>query len=217
MDEQREKREQMIIDVAKAHFEKFGYRRTVIDDIVREVGIAKGTFYLHFQSKQELYLRVIQRIQEKSLTILAKQLEKEQTPAELIRNVLYLAVDVLQREPLVLSTLRGEQDNFVIKTMMAEPGMNQLVDSTIAYYRHILEEGIRVGEFRENLNLKITPFILGTVKFLFPYQDLVAAEGVPKKEFWDCYIELLMQGMLKSGWKGVIPKHRKKWGNPYAA
>jgi len=217
MEEQREKREQLILDVAKSHFEKFGYKRTVIDDIVREVGIAKGTFYLHFKSKRELYLRIIQRVQEQAIRILDRQLEKEQTPAELIRNVLHLAIDVLQKEPLVLATLRGEQDNFVIKAMMAEPGMNQLVDSTIAYYRQVLEEGIQIGEFREDLNLDITPYILGTVKFLFPYQELIADEGVPKKEFWDVYIDVLMQGMLKSGWQGVNSKNRRKWGSPYAA
>ncbi|MFH0883423.1 MAG: TetR/AcrR family transcriptional regulator [bacterium] len=217
MDEQRQKREQRILDVAKCHFEKYGYKRTVIDDIAREVGIAKGTFYLHFKSKQELYLRIVQRIQEQSIAVFAEQLEKMQTPAELMRNLLYIAVDLLRKEPLILETLNAGADHFVMKNLMAQPKMNRDMDASLVFYKHVLEEGIRIGEFRKDLDLKVTPFALGSIKFLFPYRDLVTSGWVTEKEFWDGYIDILMRGMMKTGWSEVNPRHRRKWDNPYAA
>lgn len=38
-----------------------GYRSTTVDEVVREAGVAKGTFYLYFESKEQLFLEVLER------------------------------------------------------------------------------------------------------------------------------------------------------------
>ena len=45
-----------IIQSATKHFVQFGYRRASIADIAQSVGIGKGTIYLHFKSKNEIFL-----------------------------------------------------------------------------------------------------------------------------------------------------------------
>ncbi len=44
-----------ILDAALRLFSQYGYRRTSIDDIAREAEIAKGTVYLSFKSKEEIF------------------------------------------------------------------------------------------------------------------------------------------------------------------
>lgn len=44
-----------IIEAADRLFTRFGYRRTSMDDIAREAGVAKGTLYLYFTSKEALF------------------------------------------------------------------------------------------------------------------------------------------------------------------
>ncbi len=44
-----------IVEAAGSLFAQFGYRRTSMDDIAREAGVAKGTLYLHFASKEALF------------------------------------------------------------------------------------------------------------------------------------------------------------------
>ena len=48
-----------ILDAAERLLTHFGYRRTVMDDVAREAGVAKGTLYLYFAGKAELF-RAIQ-------------------------------------------------------------------------------------------------------------------------------------------------------------
>jgi AcrR family transcriptional regulator len=55
-----EVRRAQIVDAALSLFGRYGYRRTSIDDIAREAGIAKGTVYLSFASKDEVFLSVSQ-------------------------------------------------------------------------------------------------------------------------------------------------------------
>lgn len=44
-----------ILDPAEQLFIQFGYRRTTMDDVARRAGVAKGTLYLYFDSKAELF------------------------------------------------------------------------------------------------------------------------------------------------------------------
>lgn len=44
-----------IIAAGEKLFSRFGYRRTSMDDIAREAGVAKGTLYLYFDGKAAVF------------------------------------------------------------------------------------------------------------------------------------------------------------------
>ena len=58
---QRQERENLIFQVAEEVFMEKGYHETSIDEIAAQVGIAKGTVYLHFPSKEDLVMAIFQR------------------------------------------------------------------------------------------------------------------------------------------------------------
>ena len=55
-----------ILDAALKLFSQYGYRRTSIDDIAREAEIAKGTVYLSFKSKEEIFRALSESLIERS-------------------------------------------------------------------------------------------------------------------------------------------------------
>jgi AcrR family transcriptional regulator len=57
-----ETRRDAILDAALKLFSQYGYRRTSIDDIAREAEIAKGTVYLSFKSKEEIFRALCERL-----------------------------------------------------------------------------------------------------------------------------------------------------------
>jgi AcrR family transcriptional regulator len=59
--EATDKRER-ILDAAQSLFVRYGVKRTSIDDVAREAGIAKGTVYLSFESKAELFAAIADRL-----------------------------------------------------------------------------------------------------------------------------------------------------------
>ncbi len=56
-----EKRRQELIDAAQRLFMAKGYDQTAVSDIVKELNVAQGTFYYHFESKAEILEEVIKR------------------------------------------------------------------------------------------------------------------------------------------------------------
>ena len=57
-----------ILDAALRVFGQYGYRRTSVDDIAREAQIGKGTIYLSFASKEEVFRALAQRLSQQMLT-----------------------------------------------------------------------------------------------------------------------------------------------------
>jgi AcrR family transcriptional regulator len=62
-----EARRAEILDAALHMFGQYGFRRTSMDDIAREAGIAKGTIYLSFASKEEVFRALAQRLAQQML------------------------------------------------------------------------------------------------------------------------------------------------------
>jgi TetR/AcrR family transcriptional regulator, fatty acid metabolism regulator protein len=58
---QRQEREDLILQAAEELFLEKGSYDASIDDIAARVGIAKGTVYLHFASKEDLVFALLQR------------------------------------------------------------------------------------------------------------------------------------------------------------
>ena len=55
----RDARRQSLVDAARDLFAEKGYHATTVDDITRAAGVAKGTFYLYFGEKREVYYDVV--------------------------------------------------------------------------------------------------------------------------------------------------------------
>jgi AcrR family transcriptional regulator len=68
-----------ILDAAQSLFVRYGVKRTSIDDVAREAGIAKGTVYLSFKSKAELFSAIADRLCANTLAD-ARRIVLEATP-----------------------------------------------------------------------------------------------------------------------------------------
>ena len=55
----RESRRDALVDAAFEVFLEKGVASTAVDDIVEKAGVAKGTFYLYFESKEEVFNAVL--------------------------------------------------------------------------------------------------------------------------------------------------------------
>jgi len=82
----------LILDAVDVLLAKFGYGKMTMEDVARQVGIGKGTIYLHFPSKEELVLAHIDRIGETVVRKL-RELAVSSDPAERkLRRMLVLRV-----------------------------------------------------------------------------------------------------------------------------
>ena len=88
----REDIEDVILDAADRLLARYGYKKMTMEDLAQEVGIGKGTIYLHFRSKEEMVLshidRLIARLNERLLLIA----RGDGGPAERLKQMLLTRV-----------------------------------------------------------------------------------------------------------------------------
>ena len=53
-----------LLSEGKTLFEKYGLQKTTVDDIVHAAQISKGSFYIFYQSKEELYFDVLDSVEQ---------------------------------------------------------------------------------------------------------------------------------------------------------
>lgn len=63
-------REKIILVVARRMFAEKGFYGTNLNDVAKEVGIARGTIYLHFPTKEDLLAAIIRHAEEHILKVL---------------------------------------------------------------------------------------------------------------------------------------------------
>lgn len=78
-----------ILAAAQNEFLLHGYKRTSIDTIAQAAGVAKGTVYLYFKSKEEVFRAVSQTLIDFFVRAAKEASEGDGTPAERLANVLF--------------------------------------------------------------------------------------------------------------------------------
>lgn len=77
-----------ILDATDRLLARYGYKKMTIDDLAKEVGIGKGSVYLHFDSKQEIALSHIDRIVERLKASLHAVATSKSSPEKKLRKML---------------------------------------------------------------------------------------------------------------------------------
>ncbi len=196
MTKKREVQRERILEVAQEHFERFGYKRAVIDNIVRDVGIAKGTVYLHFESKEQLFLELVNQLRHEALEKFLAAMDQETTVAGKLRTMIRMSLDAFDQYPLLARLIADDPEFRLIARLLEQPSVQEEIAQSRQFLHDILEEGIANGELRADLDLETVPFVIGTLKFLHPYTGLLKFHGVQREQYVDCLIDVITRGML---------------------
>lgn len=97
-----QERKTQILDAALKVFSKNGYHKTKVEDIAREIGIAKGTIYLYFRSKKRIFLALIDRFivsqMEHFIKVIEEVREKDIEEREKLEEIMTAAYTLLAQQ-----------------------------------------------------------------------------------------------------------------------
>jgi AcrR family transcriptional regulator len=166
-------RRALILDVAMRHFADHGYRGARVEDIAAEVGVAKGTVFLHFGNKEGLFLAAYQR----AVSMLPAWLD---APVEVVDSGFWGVLDYwLQRTEQVLTEARVPNRVAMIGRYDTGLGLrrpiNRFMRSEDPYGTlEFVEFGVRRGEIREDVDAEMIASMLDWVAERF--QDALGSE-----------------------------------------
>jgi TetR/AcrR family fatty acid metabolism transcriptional regulator len=146
-----------ILRAAITVFAHNGYFNSKVADIAREAGVADGTVYLYFKSKEEILHSVFDRSVEEALAEAKKKIESISDPREKLRQIAYLHLERLGAD-------RDLAVVFQVELRGSTKFMEEFSAAGFAEYlsliRSTFEEGQQAGLFRPDVNAKVVSKIL---------------------------------------------------------
>lgn len=160
---ERQARRQQVLRHAKRIFARKGYHRTNVADIIARAGIARGTFYLYFQNKKDLFEELLQQVlSELSTRILRIRIGAgEKDPVEQLRDNIRRVVDYVLKERELTDILLNHSVGF---DRELDQRIRDFYDRIAALIERSLELGIAMNLVRKSDTRAIAYCILGAIK-----------------------------------------------------
>lgn len=109
-DDPRERKRQRILQVATERFIRHGYRKTNMDEIAHDAGVAKGTLYLYFKTKGELLLYSVVEEKRRYMDRVMPLFADSVSPEDRLRGFLRLSFVLATEMPLVSRLMSGDRE-----------------------------------------------------------------------------------------------------------
>ncbi|MEN3540702.1 helix-turn-helix domain-containing protein [Microbispora sp. ZYX-F-249] len=126
-----------ILDAAAELIGRWGYDKTTIDDVARQAGVAKGTIYLHWRTRDALFAALLRRERVHMLEEVRRS--RPTTPRELFTGI---AAGLLRR-PLLKAALVGDSEVLgkLVRQKRQGPGAMNMGEAFDAYYAALTAAG----------------------------------------------------------------------------
>lgn len=157
-----EERRLEIIETAERMFREIGFARCSVDMIIKEIGVAKGTFYYHFRSKAEVLEAIVDHTLA-DIVAMADQVANDASMGALMKMELLLSDGGM-----------GDQSTEDIAQMLHLPENRELHELTniqsvlrlSPILARIVEQGNREGVFNTSRPLETIQFLFTGAQFL---------------------------------------------------
>jgi AcrR family transcriptional regulator len=195
-----------ILDAAERLLARFGYKKMTIDDLAHEVGIGKGSVYLHFESKEEIALshidRIIERLKRRLGQIMSADTSAKYKISEMLVERVLLRFDSVQNYSQSLNEMLAQ-----LRPKLLER-RRRYFDEEANLFAQVIENGVASGEFDGCDPLDAARTLLVATNSLLPY-SLSARELGERSEIerrTRQVAEMLINGL--SAGKGRLPIER---------
>ncbi len=195
----KEARPKELLSAALDVFVEHGFAATKLDDVARKAGVSKGTLYLYFKNKEDLFKAVVRE------TVVPNIVQSEKLLAEYQGDTRGLFKELVQHWHKQISAVSMAG---ICKLMFAEASnFPELADfyHTEVIQRHeqmmtqLLERGMKSGEFRK-MDLTVMPKIIAAPMIMLTLWSksfcVCEEHTIDAEKYIESYVETILSGLM---------------------
>jgi AcrR family transcriptional regulator len=175
-----------ILAAARAVFARKGFSAALVDDIAEEAGIAKGTVYLYFRSKEEIYLAALledlQRFHQQTL----RAVKAARGARQKIRAFAEVGLEYCSSHRDFLRIFVSE--------FHKPKALTSLHRQRLGLLASIIEEGIQTGEIKSMSASAAAAALFDVIKGMLERQVLGESKNTPSQDL-EFTLELIWSGV----------------------
>ncbi|MHB8384514.1 MAG: TetR/AcrR family transcriptional regulator [Candidatus Binataceae bacterium] len=164
------------------------YQAVTMDRVADAAGVAKGTLYLYFQSKEDLYLEILSDGLETISRTYASTVNPASPVKDRLRHAVTLTIQFYDQRRDLLRLMATEEPRMAQARNRVIQGWR---DRGVRFFTALIEEGMRSGAFRAGDPLLATHAILGGMRSVMLYYEA----GRPIDQITDEFATMVMHAL----------------------
>ena len=182
---------EIILQIARKLFARYGLKKTSVDDIAAEAKIGKTTIYYYFRSKQDIFKAVIDRELAILKNAISEAIAKEESPQEKLRAFILTRISHLRK---LVNLYRVTKD--IVTELL--PDLEKIREShfkeEMNTIREILSEGVKKGIFKIK-SIELTSLAMVSVLKGLEYPWILGGKPLDIKKSVDALLHILFKGI----------------------
>jgi AcrR family transcriptional regulator len=186
-----------------------GFAATRLDDVAERAGVAKGTIYLYFKDKQQLFRAVVRSLIRKRIPFLIA--DAKGSAPELLRGLLARMYTNIVRDDKVRAIVRmliAESGNF---PQLADIYHREIIVPGLRTVRAVIKRGIGSGHFRRTEAVRFPQILVGPA-VLAAIWKLVHGDRyrLDVDDYMHAHLQLLMFALRPEGRRNAPQQVERK-------
>lgn len=213
-DDRRAKKAQAIVDAAARLFAEHGYAECDMEQVAGELEIAKGTLYLYFPGKAELFCACVDQGMREMQAAIRQAADGASEPFLKISRAIRGYLDFFDGHPHYVELLIQERANFKNRK---RPSYFEHRDANRGPWRTMYEELVAGGRMRQDLPVERMLDTIGNLVYGTMFTNFFAGRSVSIAEQHQALLEIVFRGILSDAERKTLALPRENGKHPARA
>lgn len=184
----------LILDKAKERMERFGFKKTTMDEISKDCKISKKTIYEHFTDKEDMFGCLLLRECHKAIEILFSQIGEASDPLERLVLLIRKAIRYFNQDHFITRILKDDELFLAFVNRKYHEIIDEEIISIIA---QMIREGKQQGKFRD-VDERVVAYAGFKLFQAFSYARTGPLRKEPNEEYYsEVLIDFIVNAIVK--------------------
>ncbi|MCK4322280.1 TetR/AcrR family transcriptional regulator [candidate division WOR-3 bacterium] len=188
----KEDKKEIILQIARKLFTRYGLKKTSVDDIASEAKIGKATIYYYFKSKQEIFKSVVDREWSIHKNAIREAISKEDSPERKLRAFILTRISRMHE---LVNLYRVTKD--IVTELL--PDLEKIRKShfteELNILNEILSEGVKTGIFKIK-RIELTSLTMVSALKGLEYPWVLEGKTLNIEKSVDALLHILFKGIV---------------------
>ncbi len=194
--EQKALRPVQILDAAFEEFVAKGFVATRVEDIADRIGVTKGTIYLYFPTKEELFSAMVAHISTPLEELLREAGGLQGTCKQRLESLLLLCYERISEDRRTRELIRFAISEGTRFPQLIKGHRSELIHPLLRRVQELLDEGIAAGEFRDGPAALARVIAAPVIAMMIEALIFGGGSDVEPRQYIAAHLDLVMNGLV---------------------
>ncbi len=181
-----------ILRCGKILFTEQGFKKTNVSQITEMAGMATGTFYLYYPSKESLFMEIYMEENEKLKRAIMATINMDDEPMQVIQDLMQRNMEGMAANPILREWYNTEAFGKIEEKFREQNGLEK-VDFMYASFFEIIQKWQAQGKLRRDMDAEMIMALFNTAIVIDVHKEEIGVQYFP--EIQEHLIKFIMDGL----------------------